>query len=86
MRPGCWACFVASDVVYGTYVDDGRTGFIARDSEGWRAALERLVTDSGLRRHVGAAAREHVQRWDVTTTGAEQMRAMLATFGVEVSG
>ena len=79
-------CFVASDVVYGTYVDDGRTGFIARDSEGWRAALERLVTDSGLRRHVGAAAREHVQRWDVTTTGAEQMRAMLATFGVEVSG
>lgn len=79
-------CFVASEIVYGSYVEDGRTGFIARDAEAWRTVLERLVTDAELRREVGAAAREHVQRWDVTTNGAEQMRAMLATFGAKVGG
>ncbi|TXH43438.1 MAG: glycosyltransferase [Actinobacteria bacterium] len=78
--------FVASEVVYGTYVQDGRTGFIARDAEQWRGALERLVTDAELRREVGEAARADVQRWQVGTNGAEQMRAMLEVFGVQVSG
>ncbi len=78
--------FVASGVVYGNYVQDGLTGFIARDPEQWRAALERLVTDPELRRQVGEAARADVQRWDVATNGAAQLRAMLDVFGVQVSG
>lgn len=43
-------------------VEDGVTGFLAETPEEWRKKLERLITDSALRRRMGMAAREHVRR------------------------
>ncbi|HVA51143.1 MAG TPA: glycosyltransferase [Pirellulales bacterium] len=49
---------------------DGVTGFLADTPQEWRAAVERLSNDSGLRRRMGAAARRRVEdeysvaRWE----------------------
>jgi glycosyltransferase involved in cell wall biosynthesis len=43
-------------------VDDGRTGLLAHDVASLAGAIERLVTDAGLRARVAAAAREQVVR------------------------
>ncbi len=76
---------VASPTVYGNYIDDGRTGFIADGTSGWYEVLTRLVADADLRARVGQAAREDVARWDVAGPIADQAEAMLATFGVKVA-
>ncbi|MDQ1250150.1 MAG: hypothetical protein QG597_4529 [Actinomycetota bacterium] len=76
---------VASPTVYATYVDDGRTGFIAEGDEQWYQVLRRLVTDPDLRRGVGRAARADIARWDVDGAIADQFEAMLATFNVRVA-
>ncbi len=56
---------VVSDVGSGReVVDDGRTGLVVENAPGaWVAALDRLLGDEGLRRAMGAAARERVLGW-----------------------
>jgi hypothetical protein len=45
-------------------VDDGVNGMLADTSDQWRAALESLVTDDGLRRRIGdQARRDALLRW-----------------------
>ncbi len=76
--------FVASETVYGAYVDHGRTGLIARTEEDWFTALAALVADADLRRSLGEAARADVQRFGTTTAVAGQLDAMLELFAVAV--
>ncbi|MCB0915761.1 MAG: glycosyltransferase family 4 protein [Actinobacteria bacterium] len=76
---------VASPTVYGNYIDDGRTGFIADGQAQWHEVLTRLVTDAELRARVGQAARADVARWDVAGPIADQAAAMLSAFGVKVA-
>lgn len=76
---------VASPTVYGTYIDDGRTGFIADGDEQWFAVLDRLVSDRALRVSVGEAARTDISRWDVAGPIADEVEAMLTTFAVKVA-
>jgi glycosyltransferase involved in cell wall biosynthesis len=55
---GCGLPVVASPVgVNVEIVADGRNGFLVSDMEGWRAALDRLAGDPGLRSRFGAAGR-----------------------------
>ena len=77
--------FVASQTVYGNYVDNGRTGLIATDEREWREALTTLVRDPDLRRQLGAAAADHVKQWSVSTSTTAQLQKMLADFGVKVA-
>ena len=54
--------FLASGTVYGDYVDDGRTGLIARTDREWHDALTRLVADETLRRDLVAASQDNVEK------------------------
>jgi glycosyltransferase involved in cell wall biosynthesis len=54
-------------------VDDGVTGLLVapRDPRALRAAIQRLLSDAGLRRRLGAAARERASErfsWESATT------------------
>ena len=56
-------------------VEDGVTGLLVppRDAAALRAALERLLGDAGLRRSLGAAARERVVRTASPAKTAERL-------------
>lgn len=56
------AVVACAGAAYG--VEDGVTGLVVADDDaaGFAAALERLMDDEGLRRSMGAAARERVER------------------------
>ena len=56
-------------------VEDGVTGLLVppRDAAALRAALERLLGDTELRRSLGAAARERVVRTASPATTAERL-------------
>lgn len=41
-------------------VEDGETGFLADTLDEWREKLELLITDPGLREHMGRAARRYI--------------------------
>lgn len=56
------AATVASPLVYGDAVADGRTGVIARSVGGWVRAIETLVLDRRLRTQLVDAARREVIR------------------------
>lgn len=58
----CRVATVASDVVYGETVQDGRTGLIFRNEDELRTLLTRLVTMPDVARDIGDAAREYVAR------------------------
>lgn len=68
---------IASPMVYSNYVDDGRTGLIARTTDDWLAALTRLTEDAHLRSSVAAAAREHVKQWELPNRPSEQFAALV---------
>ena len=54
----CGVAAVASPVrVNSGIVVEGETGLLATSEEEWRAALERLIADAGLRRRMGQAGR-----------------------------
>ncbi len=54
----CGLPVIASPVgVNATIVDEGKTGLLATDLAQWRAALVRLIDDSGLRAAMGQAGR-----------------------------
>jgi SAM-dependent methyltransferase len=58
----CRVATVASDVVYGETVRDGRTGLIFRNEDELRALLTRLAATPDAARDIGDAAREYVAR------------------------
>lgn len=60
-------------------IEDGRTGFLASDTDGFVDALDRLVSDHGLRARVGAAARDRVLT-DYTLAAMGQ--SLKSAFGV----
>lgn len=74
--------FVASPTVYGDYVEHGRTGYIAADTQQWYEYLRALVVDGAQRRAMGEAAREHVRGWDVEAEPARQLAAALREWGM----
>lgn len=56
----CRVASLASPVVYGDSIEDGRTGLLFRDAEDLRARLLRLVVMPETARPLADAAREHV--------------------------
>jgi glycosyltransferase involved in cell wall biosynthesis len=44
-------------------VIEGQTGFCVSDRSGWVEALDHLASDPGLRRRMGAAGRERIERY-----------------------
>jgi glycosyltransferase involved in cell wall biosynthesis len=56
--------------VAGEIIEEGRTGFLRRDAEGWREAVERLSTDLDLRTRMGRRARALVdERYSLAVWG-----------------
>jgi glycosyltransferase involved in cell wall biosynthesis len=59
----CGLPVIASPVgVNSEIVEDGVNGFLVDGPEGWAGALRRLLADPALRRRLGAAGRERVER------------------------
>jgi glycosyltransferase involved in cell wall biosynthesis len=58
----CRVATLASDVVYGGTVQDGRTGLMFRNEDELRTLLARLVTMPDIARDIGNVAREYVAR------------------------
>jgi glycosyltransferase involved in cell wall biosynthesis len=58
-------------------VDDGRTGLLVDDPVELEAALDRVISDHGLRTRLGAAARERAAQltWEATARGTLQVLA-----------
>jgi glycosyltransferase involved in cell wall biosynthesis len=42
-------------------IEDGENGFLRRDADGWREAIERLTSDIDFRRRMGEKARAVVE-------------------------
>jgi glycosyltransferase involved in cell wall biosynthesis len=76
---------VASPMVYANYIEHGRTGLIAHDTEGWLQALTLLAGDGDLRRSMSQAAREHVRQWELPNRPAQQMSALIAAMSEAVA-
>jgi SAM-dependent methyltransferase len=56
----CRVAALASDVVYGETIEDGRTGLVFRDADELQAKLMRLVAMPDMARDLGDAARDYV--------------------------
>jgi glycosyltransferase involved in cell wall biosynthesis len=56
----CRVAALASPVVYGDVIEDGKTGLLFRDARELRAALLRLLADPEATRGLGDAARGYV--------------------------
>jgi hypothetical protein len=56
----CRVASLASHVVYGASIEDGRTGLLFRDAEDLRARLLRLIAMPAMARGLGDAARSYV--------------------------
>ncbi len=56
----CRVAALASSVVYGASIEDGRTGLLFRDGEELRARLLRLIAMPDMARSLGDAARSYV--------------------------
>ncbi len=52
-----------------TYVVDGRTGFLAKDIEGWVNSLCTLAQNRQMRRAMGSAGRSLAEQFDVAVVG-----------------
>jgi glycosyltransferase involved in cell wall biosynthesis len=59
-------------------VVDGVTGFLAREPQEWVEALSRLAADAGLRRSLGEAARELVEKEFSYAANSRKMITSLA--------
>jgi glycosyltransferase involved in cell wall biosynthesis len=63
------AAVVASPTVYGTVLEDGRTGLLAASVDEWEAALAMLITDTDLRQRLATAwARQVAERHSLEAT------------------
>jgi hypothetical protein len=58
----CRVTPLASAVVYGDTIEDGRTGLLFADADGLQRQLLRLLSDTGLGRSLGDSARSYVMR------------------------
>jgi glycosyltransferase involved in cell wall biosynthesis len=58
-----------------TVIEDGETGFLARDDREWTAIIERLIDDPELRERVGRRAAEEAQRRYTLQANAEKIVA-----------
>jgi glycosyltransferase involved in cell wall biosynthesis len=58
-------------------VRPGETGFLATTAAEWAQAVGRLARDSGLRRRLGAAARQRVEAEFSVAAGADRWRRLL---------
>lgn len=76
---------VVSRTVYGNYVEDGVTGLVADDADGWLTALEKLFLDADLRHRLAEAAQRDVEKWDVDTNTVAQLWQVIEQVGVEVA-
>jgi hypothetical protein len=56
----CRVATLASTVVYGDSIDDGRTGLLFRDPTEFRSGLLRLIAMPKLAQDLGDAARQYV--------------------------
>jgi glycosyltransferase involved in cell wall biosynthesis len=56
-------------------IEDGRTGFLARDGREWIAAVERLVKDPGLRESIGRRGAEEARQRYTVQANAERIVA-----------
>jgi len=56
----CRAASLASDIVYGDSIEDGRTGLLFRDASELQTKLLRLVAMPEMARDLGEAARDYV--------------------------
>jgi glycosyltransferase involved in cell wall biosynthesis len=56
----CRTAALASSVVYGNSIEDGRTGLLFRDPTQFQCQLLRLIATPGLARDLGDAARRYV--------------------------
>jgi glycosyltransferase involved in cell wall biosynthesis len=56
----CGVAALASDVVYGETIEDGRTGLLFRDADELQSKLMRLVAMPEMARDLGDAARDYV--------------------------
>jgi SAM-dependent methyltransferase len=57
----CRVVGLASDVVYGSRIDDGRTGMVFRTTEELEDRLWQLVSDPATARSIGDAGRQYVR-------------------------
>lgn len=67
---------VASPMVYGDSIKDGRTGVVAQDHD-WYAAITRLMSDADLRSRISSQARADVAGWELSRRPAAQAAAFL---------
>jgi len=57
---------IASDIEpYNSFVLHGVTGFLVRQDHEWLKYLEELAGDEGLRRSMGAKAKEAARAWTI---------------------
>jgi glycosyltransferase involved in cell wall biosynthesis len=75
---GCSRAVVASPVgINRQIVEDGVNGFLASDLSGWVDALARLRSDEPLRRSMGAAGREKVEKLYCLQVTAPRLAGLL---------
>jgi len=58
------------------YVQEGLTGYLAKDEEKWLRRLEELILDNDRRIKMGLAGREYVKQFDISVIGI-QLRELL---------
>jgi glycosyltransferase involved in cell wall biosynthesis len=62
-------------------VEDGVTGFVVDDDEGWRVRLTELARDAELRKRIGAAGRAAVKERYSAASNARRLADLLASVG-----
>lgn len=67
---------IASPMVYGDYIEDGRTGIIAEDHD-WYGAIKRVVADPALRTRIASDARDDVSSWELSGRPLTQLQTWL---------
>lgn len=53
---------IASPTVYEDYIDDGRTGLIARSKNDWEQMLSKLISEKDYRKELGRNAKNYVMQ------------------------
>ena len=74
----CWLPTVASPVGANCeIIEDGKTGFLAANDQGWISKLSALIVNSALRREFGGAGRRRVEQRYTLESGFTQWKKML---------
>jgi glycosyltransferase involved in cell wall biosynthesis len=74
----CGKSVIASPVgANATIVENGRTGYLARDNKEWTAALAALCDNPDLREQMGSAGRKKVEAIYSLQTNSPRLAALL---------